>query len=472
MKARHILGLAVLMAVAGSCKKNQNQDTSSFSASIEVDESRTYLDEMKVKWSAGDQIIVYGDGAPNAPKTYTLSSGATTQTATFTTTGGVQPASTYRAFYPASSCRGVSGDVFTFSMPDTQTYTANGFMNNLNPMAGKNDGNGGTTLGFKNAFAVAKFSTKGNRSVSKIELEVPSGKYVSGTFTFNYADGTTTHSSGGTQVITLNCANPVDLNSTTEEDFYFVLPPGSIDNGFTIRYYQPNSNTPFATKTVEASTPGIALARNTIKTFHATAEAQVHYVHNLLPETVSDVLGSFNYWWDNVDIVNPDYTLASSSGCPSTLVNTKSIVVKPNTSYGEGYIYSKNKVHFNKDHIYYVRWYTLDQLNGENVTHDCYWPIAEPAFVSGSPCRRGVWKMHSIKRYANTPFETQDDFVRFDVNNNQFGQGGGWNGHHTFAGAMLIDLTEDYTNQGLDIPPSVDLNAKPYFIGQRDIDTW
>ena len=151
MKIRHIICMALLMAVAGACKKNQ--ETSSFSASIEIDESKTYLDGMKVKWSAGDQIIVYGNGDS---KTYGLSAGANTQTGTFTTTGGVQPANTYRAFYPSTSCTGVSGDIFTFTIPATQTYTAGGFNNNLNPMAGKNDGSGGTLIGFRNACAVLK----------------------------------------------------------------------------------------------------------------------------------------------------------------------------------------------------------------------------------------------------------------------------------------------------------------------------
>lgn len=37
---------------------------------------------------------------------------------------------------------------------------------------------------------------------------------------------------------------------------------------------------------------------------------------------------------------------------------------------------------------------------------------------------------------------------------------------------MLIDLTEDYTNQGLSVPSKSELDAKPYFYGSRDITTW
>ena len=150
-----------------------------------MDDSRTYLDGVKVKWTAGDQIVVYGN---SDHKTYTLSNGDGTQTATFTTTGGVQPASTYHAFYPASACSDVSGDVFTFTMPATQTYTAGGFGNNLNPMAAKNDGNGGTMLRFKNACALLKVNATGNNCpITSIELTTTGNAYqLSGSFTFDY----------------------------------------------------------------------------------------------------------------------------------------------------------------------------------------------------------------------------------------------------------------------------------------------
>lgn len=475
MKKIHIFGLALLMAMAGACKKNQNQDTSTFSASIEIDESnRTYLDGMKVRWSAGDPIIVYGNGDS---QTYTLSQGAGDQTATFTTTGGVQPASTYRAFYPATSCRGVNDDVFTFTMPDTQTYTADGFMSNLNPMAGKNDGNGGTTLGFRNAFAVAKFSTKGNRSVSKIELEVPSDKYVSGTFTFNYANGTTTYSSDGTQIITLNCTSPVALNSTTEEDFYFVLPPGSIDNGFTIRYYQPNSNTPFATKTVAASTPGIALARNTIKTFQTTAEAQVQYVTNLLPEL--DVNGQ-NWSILNFYGCNTNYPSQShyNGTVDVTIPRGNCYIIETSSDVNEGYLVPNNSPTYINGHQYYFRWWSrkegiasvqggsVTSYDVDNIGQDLYWPLDENhRWVRNTTAGNDRnWTKNSV--IFDQTASGSGNF-RFDVNNNRKIVK-----HFCFADAILIDLTADYTNQGRPIPEKATLDGKAYFFGQRDIDTW
>ena len=279
MKIRHIICMALLMAVAGACKKNQ--ETSSFSASIEIDESKTYLDGMKVKWSAGDQIIVYGNGDS---KTYGLSAGANTQTGTFTTTGGVQPADTYRAFYPAANCSGLSGDVFTFTMPATQTYTAGGFNNNLNPMAGKNDGNGGTLIGFRNACAVLKVNATGNNfAITSIELTTTGSAYqLSGTFTFDYVNKTTALSSGTGKTITLSGINTT-LTSTAQT-FYFVVPPQALANGFTVTY--KNGNTSVATKTVTAAqvTENYTLAPN--KMLNLSVNVQVTGVINLLPNMI------------------------------------------------------------------------------------------------------------------------------------------------------------------------------------------
>lgn len=481
MKARHILGLAVLMAVAGSCKKNQNQDTSSFSASIEVDESRTYLDGMTVKWSEGDKIIVYGDGAP---KTYTLSTGDGTQTATFTTTGGVQPASTYRAFYPASSCRGVSGDVFTFSMPAMQTYTANGFMNNLNPMAGKNDGNGGTLIGFKNAFAVLKLQTRGNVAVTKVEVTVPSGALY-GNYTFDPTSGTTTYVDGGGSTITLNCGGGVALNENSDTDFYIVLPPGCLSGGFDVKYYRAtNPNTPFATTSVPSNATGLNLLRNTIKRISLTAEAPVEYVYNLLP---SAQIAN----WDASYFTSA--TDATHQGYPSFDITT-------NANEPEAFFVTKNTIELTHNHWYYLRW-TSWASNKDKCTHDAYWPIDGRGSVvnlhtstNDSNQQNGVAYFRKITKGNESVYTTSTNYpmktlaasayqvnsvifkaeifgsgnhqFRIDANNNKASF------NYRLLCPMLIDLTEYYgpSYNGGDVINT--LGNKAYFEGRHEKDTW
>ena len=467
MKIRHIICMALLMAVAGACKKNQ--ETSSFSASIEIDESKTYLDGMKVKWSAGDQIIVYGNGDS---KTYGLSAGANTQTGTFTTTGGVQPADTYRAFYPAANCTGLSGDVFTFTMPATQTYTAGGFNNNLNPMAAKTNGGGATLLKFKNAFAVLKVSATGNRTVTKVVLTVPSGNYVSGTYNFDYSTGNTTRVSGGGNTLELTCGSGVALDASTPTNFYFVLPPGTLPAGSTIAFYKSGSNTPYYT--TGATTAAQTLVRNSIHTANLNAQEAVKYVTNLLPELATDGSG---WAFEHINYCQPNYG-PSHYSTEATRPTGNTFVIETGLNQLEGFIKSANAISYTNGHQYYVRWMSRKEYNitypglswnNQSVkllTQDVFWPIdANYQWVNGLQGSGTVlWEKNSL---VFTHRATGSDQIRFDINNVN------WVMHHyCFADAMLIDLTECYTNQGYPIPTQAQLDAKPYFFGQREIESW
>lgn len=470
MKIRHIICMALLMVVAGACKKNQ--ETSSFSASIEIDESKTYLDGMKVKWSAGDQIIVYGNGDS---KTYGLSAGANTQTGTFTTTGGVQPADTYRAFYPAANCTGLSGDVFTFTMPATQTYTAGGFNNNLNPMAAKTNGGGATLLKFKNAFAVLKVSATGNRTVTKVVLTVPSGNYVSGTYNFDYSTGNTTRVSGGGNTLELTCGSGVALDASTPTNFYFVLPPGTLPAGSTIAFYKSGSNTPYYT--TGATTAAQTLVRNSIHTANLNAQEAVKYVTNLLPELATDGSG---WAFDRVNYASTNYA-PSHYSTETNRPTGNTFVIETSQAQNEGFVKSANAISYTNGHQYYLRWMSRKEANITHngtlwnvytngpytaFTQDVYWPIDEAhrwvSIYGGSGTV--LWETNSL---VFTQTATGSSHIRFDINNAT------WVMHHyCFADAMLIDLTECYTNQGYAVPSKAQLDAKPYFFGQREIESW
>lgn len=427
---------------------------------------------MKVKWSAGDQIIVYGNGDS---KTYGLSAGANTQTGTFTTTGGVQPADTYRAFYPAANCTGLSGDVFTFTMPATQTYTAGGFNNNLNPMAAKTNGGGATLLMFKNAFAVLKVSVKGSHTVSKVVLTVPSGNYVYGTYTFNYNTGATTRSSGGSNTLELTCGNGVTLNASTATDFYFVLPPGTLPSGSTIAFYQSGSNTPF--HTTSSTTSAQTLARNHIYTATVNAEK---YVTNLLPGLTTDYAGWTIEKSGYMYFANSNYANYGETFYPAS---TYCYALNASLSELECYIKSSSAIQYKNGHQYYLRWWSRKEkwsLDGSNwntanmecFTQDFYWPIDENhrwvrLFTNPAP-HTNYWEKHS-RIISQT--SSGSSKVRFDFNN-------GFNStpflfsYFCFSDPMLIDLTETYTNQGLAIPTQAQLDAKAYFVGTRTLSNW
>ncbi len=451
MKARHILGLAVLMAVAGSCKKNQNQDTNSFSASIEVDESRTYLDDMKVKWTLGDQIIVYGNGAPKA---YTLSTGDGTQTATFTTTGGVQPTSTYRAFYPAASCMGVSGDVFTFTMPDTQTYTANGFMNNLNPMAAKNDGNGGTTLGFRNAFAILKVSATGNNcAITSIELTTTGNAYqLSGTFTFDYINKATSLSSGTGNTITLSGISTT-LTSTAQP-FYFVVPPQALANGFSVTF--KNGNTTIGSDviiTADQVTSNYTLAPNKIfqlGTSSSPLYVEAQGIRNLLPNVTS------SNWYVSSGVALTDSDYGTIDGVSFDNRSSGEVYLRPRVPSTTN---TALEIPFINGHVYYVRFYVMMEDYGGGQTFEFFWPeVGGCNYINGDNYigDNNKWKMYSKKFTAS--YTSGDYSARIDFNS--VGNNPSSRVSHA-AGAMLIDLTA----AGLASTHTSTLDGKPYFYG-------
>ena len=84
-KTLGLIALAALVMLAG-CKKNEEQPTGSTKliAGIEQQKtnSKTSLDGLQIKWTAGDQLFVY-DKDGEAPALFNLISGAGTPTGVF-----------------------------------------------------------------------------------------------------------------------------------------------------------------------------------------------------------------------------------------------------------------------------------------------------------------------------------------------------------------------------------------------------
>lgn len=154
----------------------------------------------------------------------------------------------------------------------------------------------------------------------------------------------------------------------------------------------------------------------------------------------------------------------------------------------EGLYISKDTIHLIKRHTYYLRWTQISATaNYASVTYDCYWPIAEPSVVRKTstlyiadttgnaisysstpnvlPCMsNNAYQMNTL--IVTMPDAIGDYQIRFDVNNN-------YKGFQTnFCCPMLIDLTETYTNNGLEIPTFSNLNKKGYFEGSINLNEW
>ena len=482
-----LFGMVALLFATFSCKKTETE-TSTIEASIvsEDDGSRTYLyNDNRVGWSPNDVIRVWG--ATGDQKDYTLTDNSTDpRNGTFSCGhGGVQQGNSYLGFYPTAIFTSRSGDNITFTTSGTQTYAENTFNNNVNPMVAKAST---PKLPFKNVFGLMKIELKGNYTVTKIELSDPSNA-LWGQFTVTAGTSPLTVTkparTAENSVLTMTCSKTLDGTNAT--NFYFMVPPGAFSNGFTIKVYRGTNGSTLVDTYTTASAHTIS--SNHIKIVQATSTITIPQVTNLLPELTSDYAG-----WSiegnpgggqpsiaipTIAYTNDHYTNEAThpSGTYCYLLENPNTVV-------ECFVKSRSAISYKQDHLYYVRWMSRKEkwtINGgltwsyENMTcfsQDVFWPAdASHQWVNsyaGVNNAGYLWEQNS-KVFTHT--STGSNYIRFDFNNRFNGTNFVFH-FFCFSDAMLIDLTADYTNQGYPIPTKAELDAKPYFIGQRPVDSW
>ena len=201
---------------------------------------------------------------------------------------------------------------------------------------------------------------------------------------------------------------------------------------------------------------------NMIATYEAPEPPSVQYVTNLLPEFVQS-------YWDVTNMNVTNWTSTSGSG-PSG-----NIIVMTTTAVNEGYITPKEAYYppLKIGHTYYIRWWSKKEMNyyGQ-VSYEVFWPEKPNPIVADTyGTSTQSWVRFSYVVTLNqsqwTTTTTDGNYkLRFDVNNRKY------TGTYRHADCMLIDLTEDYTNQGFTVPTKSELDGKSYFYGRRDITGW
>lgn len=250
MKTRTISLIATSMAVAmlllGSCKKdngnNQGHNGVSFKAMTEHHDSnaKTYLDGENIKWIAGDAIrVVNGNGQVAVFATEEGNS----QTATFYT-GDEDFTFTpeFDAAYPSNAT--IDNGLATFVLPSSQTITtANTFADGSMPMVAHSATN---SFSFRNVCGGICFPLKGEGiTVTKIVLTSndPNNDKLWGTFKADCSSSeplpTNVENTESGYEITLNCGenNSGIALTATDQYFYIMLPPGTLEKGFTLKIY-------------------------------------------------------------------------------------------------------------------------------------------------------------------------------------------------------------------------------------------
>ena len=272
---RHILRIMTLCTAGAlalaSCNKNKDAEgtvpENGFRASTEQGggDSKTHLDGTAVKWDAADLILIRSQENGGRTLTYELTEGEGTQNGTFYT--GEEHESffvpSYTAVYPAYNsdevANSITGDgAATFTLPATQKYVANSFAKGAMPMMAVSSDQ---SLAFKNVLGGICFPLTGSHHVTRVVLTGNNGEKLCGVFTADYNSGnpTLTYGSGGGSSVTVSC----NLTLTgTATNFYVMLPPVVMTNGFTLKVYDGDSE---SDKIYEKSTgTSTAIHRNEI----------------------------------------------------------------------------------------------------------------------------------------------------------------------------------------------------------------
>ena len=242
MKTTRILSLAAAVLTLAACgneefiENNPGNEAAkpefmTFTAS--APQTRTQLDGLNVNWVEYDEIAIW-DGSGAYQKFMVDAESINGSEATFKGPVLVSDAD-YTAFYPLIAVESMNGTSVVFNLPAEQTAKAGTFANQLAPSLAKATG-GSTNLVFDNLCALVKF-TAGADMAGEGTLTLVGGnatEALAGKLTCNTADGTLTAAVKATRIA---------LKGTFEagKDYYFVVLPGTLANGFSLLYEDSKS---------------------------------------------------------------------------------------------------------------------------------------------------------------------------------------------------------------------------------------
>lgn len=234
MKTLRILTLAAAVLTLAACgneefiENNPGNEAAkpvpmTFTAGMP--QTRTQLaDGNEVHWTEGDKIALW-DGTAVQEFTATTISGSN---ATFT--GTATPSSTYTALYPLSAVVSFDDSDIRFNLPAEQTAVAGTFANQLAPSLARATG-GSTNLVFNNLCALVKFTVPTDMA-GKGTFTLVGGKAteaLAGKYWMNYINGDQSSAEAATRVT-------LKGNFEAEKDYYFVVLPLTLTNGFSLLY--------------------------------------------------------------------------------------------------------------------------------------------------------------------------------------------------------------------------------------------
>ena len=220
--------------------------------SADESETRVYADEnLKVLWDADDRISLFNKYTYNKQYRFAGETGQNSGEFEEVNSGAVITGNALDyvyAVYPYQAGTKISNDgVITLALPSEQIYSRDGsFGKGANTMVSATTN---TELLFKNLCGYIVLKLYGEDvSVSSITLTGKNDEPLAGNVNVTAAVGENpsfAFSGTGSTSLTLTCPTPVTLGTTAEEatTFWFVVPPTTFSNGFTITVVGANGGT-------------------------------------------------------------------------------------------------------------------------------------------------------------------------------------------------------------------------------------
>ena len=223
--------------------------------------SRTGLkNDTQVVWTAKDAVALLTDSTKDR---FELISGANTGNAAFSgTTSGTAP---FYAFYPYSEDCSVSGGTLAFRLPSVQQYVAGSFAPGASPsLATMSNLTEGAV--FKNLCGILQLNLCGSGKVKRVEIVDLAGNMLWGdcSLSLDGKQGTSEQSlavTGGSNRLVMEMEKEVSLMPKTARVLNFIVPPGSLSGGFSVKVFDAAGN---ALSFLTAQKPELRAARSVI----------------------------------------------------------------------------------------------------------------------------------------------------------------------------------------------------------------
>lgn len=241
MKTTRILSLAAAVLTLAACgneefiENNPGNEAAkpvpmTFTAGMP--QTRTQLDGLNVNWVEYDEIAIW-DGSEAYQKFMVDAESIKGSNATFS--GTALPDADYTAFYPLIAVESMDATSVVFNLPAEQTAKAGTFANQLAPSLAKATG-GSTNLEFNNLCALVKFTVPADMAGEGTFTLVGGNatEALAGKLTCNTADGTLTATEAATRIT-------LKGNFEDGKDYYFVVLPGTLADGFSLLYEDSKS---------------------------------------------------------------------------------------------------------------------------------------------------------------------------------------------------------------------------------------